>query len=141
VDWEAMEKAARENFKKGKIRRGGSTITMQLAKNLFLSSERSYLRKAQELIITGMLEAALDKRRILEIYLNVAEWGVGVFGIEAASRHYFGISAQEVSPEQAAWLASILPAPRRFDRNRESAWILEKSLVILDRMPRVAIPK
>jgi monofunctional biosynthetic peptidoglycan transglycosylase len=140
-DWEAMEKAARENFKKGKIRRGGSTITMQLAKNLFLSSERSYLRKAQELIITGMLEAALDKRRILEIYLNVAEWGVGVFGIEAASRHYFGISAQEVSPEQAAWLASILPAPRRFDRNRESAWILEKSLVILDRMPRVAIPK
>jgi len=141
VDWEAMEKAARENFKKGKIRRGGSTITMQLAKNLFLSSERSYLRKAQELIITGMLEAALDKRRILEIYLNVAEWGVGVFGIEAASRHYFGISAQEVSPEQAAWLASILPAPRRFDRNRESTWILEKSLVILDRMPRVAIPK
>lgn len=141
VDWEAMEKAARENFKKGKIRRGGSTITMQLAKNLFLSSERSYLRKAQELIITGMLEVALDKRRILEIYLNVAEWGVGVFGIEAASRHYFGISAQEVSPEQAAWLASILPAPRRFDRNRESAWILEKSLVILDRMPRVAIPK
>lgn len=141
VDWEAMEKAARENFKKGKIRRGGSTITMQLAKNLFLSSERSYLRKAQELIITGMLEVALDKRRILEIYLNVAEWGVGVFGIEAASRHYFGISAQEVSPEQAAWLASILPAPRRFDRNRESAWIVEKSLVILDRMPRVAIPK
>ena len=141
VDWEAMEKAARENFKKGKIRRGGSTITMQLAKNLFLSSERSYLRKAQELIITGMLEAALDKRRILEIYLNVAEWGVGVFGIEAASRHYFEISAQEVSPEQAAWLASILPAPRRFDRNRESTWILEKSLVILDRMPRVAIPK
>jgi len=141
VDWEAMEKAARENFKKGKIRRGGSTITMQLAKNLFLSSERSYFRKAQELIITGMLEAVLDKRRILEIYLNVAEWGVGVFGIEAAARHYFGISAQEVSPEQAAWLASILPAPRRFDRNRESAWVHEKSLVILDRMPRVAIPK
>jgi monofunctional glycosyltransferase len=141
VDWEAMEKAARENFKKGKVRRGGSTITMQLAKNLFLSSERSYLRKAQEIVITGMLEVALDKRRILEIYLNVAEWGVGVFGIEAASRHYFGISASEVSPEQAAWLASILPAPRRFDRNRESEWVREKSLVILDRMPKVALPK
>lgn len=141
VDWEAIEKAARENLKRGRIRRGGSTITMQLAKNLFLSSDRSYLRKAQELIITGMLEAVMDKRRILEIYLNTAEWGVGVFGIEAAARHYFGIPASALDPMQSAWLASILPAPRRFDRQRQSEWISEKVLIILERMPKVAVPR
>ncbi len=140
IDWEAMERAARENLKRGKIRRGGSTITMQLAKNLFLSPERSYLRKAQEVVAAGMMELVLDKRRILELYLNVAEWGVGVFGIEAAPRHYFGVSASQLDPIQAAWLASILPAPRRFDRQRESEWINEKSLIILDRMPKVALP-
>lgn len=140
IDWEAMERAARENLKRGKIKRGGSTITMQLAKNMFLSPERSYLRKAQEVVAAGMMELVLDKRRILELYLNVAEWGVGVFGIEAASRHYFGISASELDPIQSAWLASILPAPRRFDRQRESEWINEKSLIILDRMPKVALP-
>lgn len=140
IDWEAMERAARENLKRGKIKRGGSTITMQLAKNMFLSPERSYLRKAQEVVAAGMMELVLDKRRILELYLNVAEWGVGVFGIEAASRHYFGISASELDPIQSAWLASILPAPRRFDRQRESEWINEKSLIILERMPKVALP-
>ena len=140
IDWEAMERAARENLKRGKIKRGGSTITMQLAKNMFLSPERSYLRKAQEVVAAGMMEVVLDKRRILELYLNVAEWGVGVFGIEAAARHYFGISASELDPIQSAWLASILPAPRRFDRQRESEWINEKSLIILDRMPKVALP-
>jgi monofunctional biosynthetic peptidoglycan transglycosylase len=141
VDWEAIERAARENLRQGKIRRGGSTITMQLAKNLFLSSERSYLRKGQEFIITVMLELVLDKRRILELYLNTAEWGVGVFGIEAASRHYFGIPAGQVDAMQAAWLASILPAPKRFDRNRESEWISEKSLIILERMDKVSVPR
>ena len=80
VDWESIEKAARENIQRGKVRRGGSTITMQLAKNLFLSSDRTYVRKAQELIITGMLELTLSKQRILELYLNTAEWGLGVFG-------------------------------------------------------------
>lgn len=141
VDWEAIEKAAVENARRGKIRRGGSTITMQLAKNLFLSSDRSYVRKAQELAIAGALEIAMDKRRILEIYLNTAEWGIGIFGIEAASRHYFGVSAAEIDALQAAWLASILPAPKRFDRNRDSEWIAEKSLIILERMPKVALPK
>jgi monofunctional biosynthetic peptidoglycan transglycosylase len=141
VDWEAIERAARENLRQGKIRRGGSTITMQLAKNLFLSSERSYLRKGQEFIITAMLELVLDKRRILELYLNTAEWGIGVFGIEAASRHYFGIPAGQVDAMQAAWLASILPAPKRFDRNRESEWINEKSLIILERMDKVSVPR
>jgi monofunctional biosynthetic peptidoglycan transglycosylase len=141
VDWEAIEKAAAENARRGKIKRGGSTITMQLAKNLFLSSDRSYVRKAQELAIAGMLEVAMDKRRILEIYLNTAEWGIGVFGIEAAAQHYFGISAAEIDAVQAAWLASILPAPKRFDRLRESEWLIEKSFIILERMPKVALPK
>jgi monofunctional biosynthetic peptidoglycan transglycosylase len=140
VEWDAIEKAALENLKKGKIKRGGSTITMQLAKNLFLSADRSLLRKGQELIITFMIEAALDKRRILEIYLNVAEWGEGVFGIEAAARHYYGVSARELSVEQSAWLASILPAPKRFDKNRGSAFVRNKADVIQARMPQVALP-
>lgn len=140
VEWDAIEKAALENLKKGKIKRGGSTITMQLAKNLFLSADRSLIRKGQELIITFMIEAALDKRRILEIYLNVAEWGEGVFGIEAAARHYYGVSARELSVEQSAWLASILPAPKRFDKNRGSAFVRNKAEVIQARMPQVALP-
>ena len=140
VEWEAIEKAALENLKKGEIRRGGSTITMQLAKNLFLSPDRSMLRKGQELVITFMLEAVLEKRRILEIYLNVAEWGEGVFGIEAAARHYYGVRAKQLSAEQSAWLASILPAPKRFDKNRNSAFIRSKAEVIQARMPQVALP-
>lgn len=141
VDWEAIEKAALENMRRGQVRRGGSTITMQLAKNLFLSSDRSYLRKAQELVITAMLEITLDKKRILELYLNTAEWGVGVFGIEAAARHYYGVSASQIDAMQAAWLASILPSPKRFDRNRESDYLSERSFVILERMPKVAVPR
>ena len=140
VEWEAIEKAALENLQKGKIKRGGSTITMQLAKNLFLSPDRSLLRKGQELVITFMLEAVLEKRRILEIYLNVAEWGEGVFGIEAAARHYYGVSARQLSVEQSAWLASVLPAPKRFDKNRGSAFIRGKAEVIQARMPQVVLP-
>ncbi len=141
VDWEAIEKAAQENLKRGKIRRGGSTITMQLAKNLFLSSERSYLRKGQELVIAAMLELVMDKRRILELYLNTAEWGLGVFGIEAAARYYFDVPASQLDALQSAWLASVLPAPKRFDRQRDSEWISDRALIILERMPKVAIPK
>lgn len=141
VDWESIEKAARENIRRGQVRRGGSTITMQLAKNLFLSSDRSYLRKAQELVITGMLEVVMDKRRILELYLNTAEWGVGVFGVEAAARHYFGVPASQVDAMQAAWLASVLPSPKRFDRNRESDYLTDRAFVILERMPKVALPR
>ena len=140
VEWQAIEKAALENLQKGKIKRGGSTITMQLAKNLFLSPDRSLLRKGQELVITFMLEAVLEKRRILEIYLNVAEWGEGVFGIEAAARHYYGVSARQLSVEQSAWLASVLPAPKRFDKNRGSAFIRGKAEVIQARMPQVVLP-
>ena len=141
VDWNALEKAAKENATQGKIKRGGSTITMQLSKNLFLSAQQSYIRKAQEMIITGMLEVVLSKKRILEIYLNVAEWGVGIFGIEAAAKHYFGISASQLSPQQAAWLAAILPAPRRFDQKmRNSSIATNKADIILNRMRLVKIP-
>lgn len=140
VDWDALEKAAKENAALGKVKRGGSTITMQLSKNLFLSAKQSYLRKAQEVLITGMIELVMSKKRILELYLNVAEWGVGVFGVEAASMHYFGIHAAQLNAEQAAWLAAILPAPRRFDGMRESAWANQKAGIILRRMAPVKVP-
>lgn len=139
-DWEGIQKALEKNEKKGKVVAGGSTISQQLAKNLFLSGSRSWLRKGQEAIITWMLESTLSKRRILELYLNVAEWGNGVFGAEAAARHYFGQSASQLSSQQAAWLAAILPAPQRYDRNRGSAWIAKKSEIILARMPGAQIP-
>ncbi len=140
IEWEAIEQAARANFELGQIRRGGSTITMQVAKNLFLSSDRSYIRKAQELVIAMMIELVWDKQRILEMYLNIAEWGVGVFGIEAAAKHYFGVPASRLNPRQAAWLAAILPAPKRYDRQRRSSWVERKTGIILRRMPQVQIP-
>lgn len=118
-----MRRTKEKNQKKGKAVAGGSTITQQLAKNLFLSGERSYLRKAQEAVITLMLEALLDKRRILELYLNVAEWGVGVFGAEAAARHYFGQGAAFLGVEQSARMAAMLPRPQFYDRNRESPYL------------------
>ena len=111
VDWQAIEKAYKENVRKGKVARGGSTITQQLAKNLFLSSERSYWRKAQELVITYMIEALWDKRRILEVYLNVVEWGDGVFGAEAAARQYFNVSASQLNAEQSAQTGRISAQP------------------------------
>lgn len=140
IEWAAIEQAARANFESGEIRRGGSTITMQVAKNLFLSSDRSYIRKAQEIVIAMMIELVWNKERILEVYLNIAEWGVGVFGIEAAAKHYFGVPASRLNPRQAAWLASILPAPRRYDKDRGSAWIQRKTGIVLRRMPQVQIP-
>jgi len=130
VDWDAIEKAYEANLKKGKVVRGGSTITMQLAKNLFLSGSRSYLRKAQEIVITYMIELVMSKRRILELYLNVAEWGNGVFGCEAASRHYFGVGAAQLSPAQAARLAAMLPRPRYYDRNRGSAMLERRAAIV-----------
>ena len=140
IEWEAIERAFLANFESGEVRFGGSTITMQLAKNLFLSSDRSYVRKAQEVIITLMIEAVMDKQRILELYLNVAEWGVGVFGIEAAAQHYYNRSAARLTARQSAWLASILPSPRRYDLNRQSRWIDRKTGILLRRMPQVLVP-
>jgi monofunctional biosynthetic peptidoglycan transglycosylase len=140
VDWEAIERAYEANKKKGKMLRGGSTITQQLAKNLFLSGERSYLRKGQELVITYMIEALMSKRRILEIYLNVAEWGVGVFGCEAGARHYFGVPAAQLSPAQAARMAAMLPRPKFYDRNRGSAYLERRAGVIQRWAGDVAVP-
>lgn len=140
VDWDAMQKAYEKNKKKGKVVSGGSTITQQLAKNLFLSGERSYYRKGQELIITYMLELCMDKERIFEIYLNSVEWGVGVFGAEAAAQHYYGISAAALSPTQAARLAVMLPKPRFFDKNTGSAYLQRRSELILRRMNSAEIP-
>ncbi|MDY7540473.1 monofunctional biosynthetic peptidoglycan transglycosylase [Undibacterium sp. RTI2.1] len=140
VDWEALQKAYEKNQKKGKVVSGGSTITQQLAKNLFLSGQRSYLRKGQELIITYMLELCMDKERILEIYLNVVEWGVGVFGAEAASQHYYGVTAAALSPTQAARLAVMLPKPRYFDKNTGSGYLQRRSELILRRMNSAELP-
>lgn len=119
---------------------GGSTITQQLAKNLFLGPERSLARKGQEFVITFMLEAVLDKRRILEIYLNHVEWGEGVFGAEAAARRYFRVGAQQLGAYQAARLAVMLPAPKRFERRPESAYVQGRASTIVARMGAVEAP-
>ena len=140
VDWDAIEKAYKENARKGKPMRGGSTITQQLAKNLFLSSHRSYVRKAQELVITYMIEALWDKRRILEVYLNVVEWGDGVFGAEAAARQYFGISASQLSSEQAARLAAFLPNPKRYGRIRSGPYLDQRTASIQRFMNDATVP-
>jgi len=140
VDWEAIEKAYEDNLKRGKVVRGGSTITMQLAKNLFLSGERSYLRKGQEVVITYMLETVLGKRRILEIYLNVVEWGDGVFGAEAAARHYYRVSAARIGADESATLAAMLPRPRFYDRNRSSAYLQRRAASVRRWMADVTPP-
>jgi monofunctional biosynthetic peptidoglycan transglycosylase len=139
-DWEAIEKALEKNRKKGKVVSGGSTISQQLAKNLFLSADRTPWRKGQEALITVMIEQLMDKRRILEIYLNVIEWGEGVFGAEAAARHYYGASAATLGPEAAARLAAMVPNPRFYDRNRNTAWLARKTQMILARMPAAELP-
>ena len=139
-DWEGIQKAMDKNQRKGKVVAGGSTISQQLAKNLFLSGERSMLRKSEEALITLMMERMLNKQRILEIYLNVIEWGDGVFGVEAAARHYFDISAAQLSGEQAAKLAAMVPRPRFYDRNRNAPWLIKKTQIILGRMPRAQLP-
>jgi monofunctional biosynthetic peptidoglycan transglycosylase len=139
-DWEAIEKAREKNRRKGKVVAGGSTISQQLAKNLFLSNARTPWRKGQEALITVMIEHMMDKRRILEIYLNVIEWGEGVFGAEAAARHYYGVSALALGPEPAARLAAMVPNPRFYDRNRGSAWLVRKTQTILARMPAAELP-
>lgn len=139
-DWEAIAKAREKNDKRGRVAYGGSTITQQLAKNLFLSPDRSYVRKAQEAILAVMMEALLPKQRILELYLNVIEWGNGVFGAEAAARRYFNLSAAQLSEEQAARLAAMIPSPRRFERNPGSEYLDGRVATILARMPSADIP-
>lgn len=139
-DWEGIQKAYEKNQKKGKVVAGGSTISQQLAKNLFLSSKRVFWRKAEEAVITLMLEKMMSKRRIFEIYLNVIEWGNGVFGAEAAARHHFKTSASNLSAEQAARLASMVPNPRYYDSHRNSRGLARKTGIILARMNQVQAP-
>jgi len=139
-DWEGIEKAYEKNLKKGKIVAGGSTISQQLAKNLFLSTKRTPWRKLEEALITLMLEQMMNKRRIFEIYLNVIEWGNGVFGAEAAARHYYSTSAAGLGPEQAARLAAMVPNPRYYDRHREARGLARKTGIILGRMDDVETP-
>jgi monofunctional biosynthetic peptidoglycan transglycosylase len=119
---------------------GGSTITQQLAKNLFLSGERNFLRKGQELVLSYALEAILGKRRILELYLNSVEWGEGVFGAEAAARRYFGVSAHDLGTQQAAQLAVMLPAPKRFEKRPGSPYVIGRAATIAARMGHVELP-
>jgi monofunctional glycosyltransferase len=155
VDWDSIEKAWERNQRaerqadrpKSSVPRtaepkvvGGSTITQQLAKNLFLSGERTVLRKGQEFVITVLLEALLSKRRILEIYLNSVEWGEGVFGAQAAARHYFGVDAARLGPEAAARLAVMLPAPKRFEKRPGSAYVTGRAATIVARMGAVEVP-
>jgi monofunctional biosynthetic peptidoglycan transglycosylase len=139
-DWEGIQKAIEKNQKKGKVVAGGSTISQQLAKNLFLSSAKTPWRKAQEALITVWLELLWDKRRILEVYLNVVEWGEGVFGAEAAARRYFGTGGGQLNATQAARLAVMLPAPRKFEKNPNSAYLDRRTQLILGRMQYSVIP-
>lgn len=139
-DWEGIQKALEKNQKKGRLVAGGSTISQQLAKNLFLSPAKSYFRKAEEAVITLMLEGLWSKQRILEVYLNVIEWGNGVFGAEAAARYYYGVPAARLSAEQAARLAGMVPNPRYYDRNRNAPGLARKAEIILARMPAAEVP-
>ena len=139
-DWEGIQKALEKNQRKGKVVAGGSTISQQLAKNLFLTPSKTPWRKAQEAVITVMLELLWDKRRILEVYLNSVEWGDGIFGAEAAARRYYNLSATQLSAEQAARLAVMLPAPRRYEKNPYSPFVSERTEVILGRMQYAEVP-
>ena len=145
VDWQALRDAWIRDHSRYAERRhllvGGSTITQQLAKNLFLSPERSYLRKGQELVITGMLELLLDKRRILEMYLNSVEWGNGVYGAQAAAQAYFHEPASRLSRLQSARLAVMLPAPRYFQHHLYGPYIDRRSYVIAARAEQAQIPR
>jgi len=139
-DWDAIQKAHERNVREGEIVAGASTISQQLAKNLFLSPQRAWWRKAQEAAITVMLETVLSKRRILEIYLNVVEWGDGVYGAEAAARYHYGVSAAALTADQAARLAVMLPSPRTYRPGEETSYLQHRAESILDRMRYTRIP-
>ncbi len=142
-DFEAMQKALEKDLKAKKFKAGGSTISQQLAKNLYLSPSKNPVRKIREAVLTWRIENALTKRRILEIYLNVVEWGDGIFGIEAAARHYFGKSAAELTPRESAKLAAVLPNPRRYQPTGTSRYVENQSERIYNIMVRrgIVIPE
>jgi len=137
---EAILQAWEKNKARGRIVAGGSTITQQLARNLFLSRQKSYLRKGQELIITWMLETLMDKQRIFEIYLNSVEWGNGVYGAQTAARYYYRCAAAQLTAWQSARLAVMLPRPKYFDEHRGSAYLAQRAGVIARRMGAAQLP-
>jgi monofunctional biosynthetic peptidoglycan transglycosylase len=139
-DWRGIRHAIERNEEAGRPVAGGSTVTQQLAKNLFLSSEKSYARKIQEALIALMLEATLSKKRILELYLNTAQWGNRLFGAQAAARHYFDVDAQTLSPAQAAQLAVLLPRPSYYDVRGTTVYVEQRTLWIQKQLPLVRIP-
>lgn len=138
-DWDAIQIAFEKNLRKGRIVAGGSTISQQLAKNLFLSKSKNPFRKMEEALITFMIEKIMSKRRILEIYLNIIEWGEGIFGIEAASQYYYKRSSTQVDAVQAATLAAIIPNPKYFQTRIKSSRVRKKAGILLCRM-RMARP-
>ena len=142
-DYEAMQKALEKDIKAKRFKLGGSTISQQLAKNLYLSPSKNPLRKAAEALITWRMEKVLSKKRILEIYLNVVEWGEGIFGVEAAARHYFGKSSSDLSPEEAARLAAVLPNPRKYNATGDQRYVVRRSNLIYSIMVRrgIVIPE
>jgi monofunctional biosynthetic peptidoglycan transglycosylase len=139
-DWDAIQRAYEKNLRRGKVVAGGSTISQQLAKNLFLSPKRSAVRKLEEAFITLIIETVMGKERIFEIYLNIIEWGNGVFGCEAAAKYYFKTSAARLDAWEAAKLAAMVPNPRYYDRNRNTAYLNRKINLILGRMPSAVVP-
>ena len=140
-DWDGIRYAMERNLREGEIVAGGSTISQQLAKNLFFSGERAWWRKAQEAAVTVMLETIMSKRRILEIYLNVIEWGEGVFGAEAVARYHYGTSAAALTDEQAARLAAIVPSPRRYGPDSNTDYLQQRTQTILARMNSALVPR
>lgn len=134
IDWDEFEAAMRRNWEKRRLFYGASTITQQLAKNLYLSPSKNPVRKAKEFMIAREMEERLGKRRILELYLNVAEWGQGIYGAQAASLHYFGKPASDLSPQEAATLAALLPSPARYSKARNARYVARMAQTILIRM-------
>ncbi|UOO81632.1 monofunctional biosynthetic peptidoglycan transglycosylase [Uruburuella testudinis] len=139
-DWSGIQNAIKRNQKSGKVRAGGSTISQQLAKNLFLNDSRSYIRKAEEAAITAMLEATTDKDRIFALYLNVIEWAPGVFGAEAAAQHFYKKAANNLSRQQAAQLAARVPRPLYYAAHPRDRGLRNKTNIILRRMGSAALP-
>jgi monofunctional biosynthetic peptidoglycan transglycosylase len=149
VHWDALEKAWQRNERSVALAQrrgrsahlvGGSTITQQLAKNLFLSGERTLVRKGQELALTFMLEGLLSKQRLLEIYLNHVEWGQGIFGAQAAAQHYYGKNASQLTEWEAARLAVMLPRPKWFEQHPDSPYWADRTEVILSRLGGARTP-
>lgn len=140
-DIEGIQAAVEKNLKKGKLVAGGSTISQQLAKNLFLSGDRSFIRKGQEAVITLMIEATWSKRRILEVYLNIIEWGDGIYGAEAAARRYYKTSAANLNANQAARMAAMVPNPRWFENHHSSRKYQRRASTIARHMQYAQIPR